>query len=312
MFALGDNLPTPCLNKVALATARACFDGNPLPQLRETDPTSLVFPGSDEFWMDAPSTFTVGKLDPLCASSQFSEELPKLPESLLKAEFETRTKLARSLSSGCLTEATAVSGSDEPFFQVLAKSFLATFQLDLHEFVMARLECRKFIFADATIRHEPNKLIKSSIWGPNLFPEGEVTSVMSEATRANQSLRARWGIPTYKRKTPESAGPQTRGGKRFRRHKRPHQAMVQAVPVSAVAQPSTSKSQPQQYVLVQPAAPSYVSSPAYNPTYEGRGFFHGLNRVARGGRGKAPYRGKSNTTPRGRGRGRGNKPAPSH
>ncbi|XP_066978802.1 uncharacterized protein [Macrobrachium rosenbergii] len=64
MFALGDNLPTPCLNKVALATAGACFDGNPLPQLRETDPTSWC---SREVmssgWMLRP-TFTVGKLDP--------------------------------------------------------------------------------------------------------------------------------------------------------------------------------------------------------------------------------------------------------
>ncbi|XP_066976430.1 uncharacterized protein [Macrobrachium rosenbergii] len=102
MFTLGEDLPTPCLDKIALATTRACLDGNPFPQLRETDPTSLVFPGSNEFWVDAPSTFTVGKLDPLCASTQFSEQLPKLPESLLKAEFETRTKLARSLSPAVL------------------------------------------------------------------------------------------------------------------------------------------------------------------------------------------------------------------
>ncbi|XP_066955440.1 uncharacterized protein [Macrobrachium rosenbergii] len=257
MFSLGDSIPTPCTTKIAELTHQAVMDGKPIPQLRETDPTSLLFPGDSEFWLGAPATFTVGKLDPECASTLFGEQLPKIPDALLKKEYEARCRLSRSIHSITISEVTALVYADEPLFQVLTKSLLASFQSDLYDYVVARQNCRKHIFANATIRHEPNRLIKSSIWGPNLFPEDEVNNVLAEATRANQSLRSRWGLP-FKRKSSETSGPQPKGRKRFRRfqgYQKPQaQTVLQAVPVWQIGQPSTSEAQPQQqYVLVQQA-----------------------------------------------------------
>ncbi|XP_066955826.1 uncharacterized protein [Macrobrachium rosenbergii] len=284
MFSVGDSIPTPCTTKIAELTLQAGIDGKPIPQLQETDPTSLLFPGDSECWLGAPATFTVGKLDPECASTLFSKQLPRIPDALLKTEFGARCRLSRSLHSVTISEVTALVYTDEPLFKVLTKSLLASFQSDLYDFVVARQNCRKHISADATIRHEPNRLMKSSIWGPNLFPEDEVNNVLAEATRANQSLRSRWGLP-FKRKSSETSGPQPKERKRFRRfqsYRKPQaQTVLQTVPVSQIGQPSTSKAQPQQqYVLMQPAQqasapPAFVTSPAFNASFENQGAFRG-------------------------------------
>lgn len=155
MFSTGDAIPTPCTTKIAELTLQAGLDGKPMPQLQETDSTSLLFPGDSECWLGAPATFTVGKLDPECASALFSEHLPRIPEALLKAEFEARCRLGRSLHAVTMSEVTALAYHDEPLFQVVTKSVLASFQSDLYDFVVARQNCRKHIFTETTIRHEP-------------------------------------------------------------------------------------------------------------------------------------------------------------
>ncbi|XP_066981300.1 uncharacterized protein [Macrobrachium rosenbergii] len=308
MFTVNEDVPTPCTSKVAELTLQAGTEEKPMPQLRETEPTSLLFPTDLECWTGAPETFTVGKLDSECASNLFSEQLPRLPESLIKAEYEARCRLSRSINSVTSVELTSAVYKDEPLFRVLTKSLLASFQSDLFDFIVARRNCRKFVLADATIRHEPNKLIKSSIWGTNLFPEDMVNSVISEASRANQNLRIRWGLP-FKRKSSEFSGPQPKGRKRSRRfhpYKAPQtQTIVQTVPVGQIAQPSTSKGHPQYVVLNQPAhhptgSTTYVS-PAFNPTYESQ-TFQGY-RQSKGNRGRGSFRSRSGPRLQSRGRG---------
>ncbi|XP_068202251.1 uncharacterized protein [Palaemon carinicauda] len=114
MFVIDEHTPTPCTTKIIEIAYQASKEEKPLPQLRETELTSLLFPGDHECWRNAPSTFTVGKLSPDCASTQFSERLPKLPESLIKIEFETRCRLSRSINSTALSEMTVATYDDEP------------------------------------------------------------------------------------------------------------------------------------------------------------------------------------------------------
>ncbi|XP_064109595.1 uncharacterized protein LOC135217560 [Macrobrachium nipponense] len=90
-----------------------------------------------------------------------------------------------------MAEMTALVYEQEPLFKVMAKSLLHTMQCDFYDFVIARCNCRKHVLAEATIRHEPNKIIASSIWGTDLFPTPVVDEVLYEASKVNQSLRVR-------------------------------------------------------------------------------------------------------------------------
>ncbi|XP_064100400.1 uncharacterized protein LOC135211154 [Macrobrachium nipponense] len=248
MFTTDDENPLPFTSKVAELTLQAVTREEPMPQLRETDPTSLLLPGREDLWEDLPATFSVGKLKPDCAITLFSERLPKLSDALIQAEFDAKTRLARSLNSLVMTETAAREYAQEPLLKVIAKSLLLGMQCDLYDFAVARRNCRKHVLSEATIRHEPNKLLASSIWGADLFPASAVNEVQSEASRLNQSIILRWGIP-FKRKS-ESSPSSFRARKRQRKFQ-PFQVpqqhpVLQAVPVQQVSQPSTSKAQPHQ------------------------------------------------------------------
>ncbi|XP_064111315.1 translation initiation factor IF-2, mitochondrial-like [Macrobrachium nipponense] len=200
-FAMSNNkaqvegqTPTPCTTKVVDLALQAAMEDKPMPQLRETELTSLLFPGDPECWVTPPATFTTGKLNIDCASTQFSDKLPRLPESLVRIEYEARTRLSRSINSATMAEMASLVYQDESLFKILTKSLLLTLQSDAYDFAVARRNCRKHVLSEATIRHEPNKLIKASIWGPDLFPEDIVNSVLGEAARVNQSLKVRWGL----------------------------------------------------------------------------------------------------------------------
>ncbi|XP_064116856.1 uncharacterized protein LOC135222647 [Macrobrachium nipponense] len=286
MFVAPDNIPTPCTSKIAELTLQAGMEDKPMPQLKETEATSLLFPRDLECWGGAPATFTVGKLNRDCAMTQFGELLPRIPDTMLKAEFEARCRLSRSINSVTIAELTASVFAEEPLFRVLTKSMLQAYLSDLYDFIVARRACRKHVFANASIRHEPNKLINASIWGANIFPEDMVNSVLSEAARANQSLHDRWGLH-FKRKF-EALGPHAK------RRRRPGncqsfqtsqpQAVVQTVPVSQISKPSTSKAQPQeQFVLLQSQPTQQPSSSAYRQRAGSRVLSRG--RGFRGGRG---------------------------
>ncbi|XP_064115335.1 uncharacterized protein LOC135221572 [Macrobrachium nipponense] len=99
MFTTDVGNPLPFTSKVAELTLQAVTREEPMPQLRETDPTSLLLPGREDLWEDLPATFSVGKLKPDCAITLFSERLPRLSDALIQAEFDAKTRLARSLNS---------------------------------------------------------------------------------------------------------------------------------------------------------------------------------------------------------------------
>ncbi|XP_068217558.1 uncharacterized protein [Palaemon carinicauda] len=315
MFLVDEQTPTPCVTKMVELALQAVTEDKPLPQLRETDPTSLLFPSDNECWLNIQSTFTSGKLSADCASTQFSERLPRLPETLIRLEFESRSRFSRSLNISTMAEMFSLTYDEEHSFKVMTKATLQSLLADCYDFLVTKRRCRKHVLSEATIRHEPNKLIKASAWGPDLFPEDMVNSVLSEAARVNQSLKVRWGL-TPKRKF-EQSSIHSRGRKRLRPYsstqfRQPIQ-VVQSAPVSQGIQPSTSKSQPQvKYVLVpeNQVASNSFTSPVYNPVYESRFSSQGYQRGrGPGSRGSFQNRSKGRYFSRGKGSrgGRGGK-----
>ena len=66
------------------------------------------------------------------------------------------------------------------------------------------------VFASETVRHEPDRLINSSIWSESLFPAGIVKEIRDTAAKADKSLIQKWGMhPTEfdKRKGYGDMGP---------------------------------------------------------------------------------------------------------
>ncbi|XP_068248914.1 uncharacterized protein [Palaemon carinicauda] len=297
IFTTASSITLPLIDKVTELTIQAVKEGSTMPALKETDPTSLLIPSTSATWDDASSTFTVGKLDPDCASTLFSEKLPRLLESLLKTEFETRNRLARSLHS---IESLASVYPMETLFRVFTKNLLLSYQVDLHDFWSARVSCRKFVLSEASIRHEPNRLIASSSWGKNLFPQDEVNKVLQDAARANQNLQVRWGLTT-KRKIESHKQTFFKKKQRFTPYKTNQGHFHQSsVPHTSTQSSSASTSQqqapPQQvvYLTAPPGTqpnPTWMSSPAYNPSYEPSGSFRGHQRGSYRGRGQFRHRG---------------------
>ncbi|XP_064089448.1 uncharacterized protein LOC135203593 isoform X1 [Macrobrachium nipponense] len=206
IYVTEEESPLPFTTKLMKTTMQAAMKDEPLPQLKEADPTSPLFPAFGDLWENLPATFTVGKLKPDCAMEQLGEKLPRLPDNLIQAEFDARTRLGRTLNSLVITEEAALTYASEPLFKILAKSQMQTVQADAYDFIVARRNCRKHVLQEATIRHEPNRLLASNIWGADLFPESSVNEVHHEASRLNQSLRARWGISAKrKQENPSSS-----------------------------------------------------------------------------------------------------------
>ena len=107
----------------------------------------------------------MGKLSADCFSQQFNESLPKLPESLITREFDTRTRLAQSLHTFTLTKYMLSRDPGYNLLKVLVKSLVNTLKNDLSDFMQARRACRKHVFSSAEIRHEPTRLINGPFWG---------------------------------------------------------------------------------------------------------------------------------------------------
>ena len=64
----------------------------------------LLFPGDPTIRDGVFQTLSVGQLPPDCASVQFNEDLPKVPDPLVKVEFEAHSGLESTLSSFTLEE----------------------------------------------------------------------------------------------------------------------------------------------------------------------------------------------------------------
>ena len=76
---------------------KAVVQERPLPNFEEVKPVSLLVPAKTGDWTDVEMMFTVQKLAPDCANRQLHETLPLLSESLIKKEWETKERLARSM-----------------------------------------------------------------------------------------------------------------------------------------------------------------------------------------------------------------------
>ena len=187
-------------------------------------------------------TFVPKKLASDIASKQLKENLPHLPESLLKKEWEARESLARSLAHQTTLETCLHMDIENSMYAVLAKQHMWSFLRDVDVFIKARKACRVHVLANARVRHEANQLIHSSPWGTDLFPAAVVKSVLDKAANENRSLLDRW-----------DARPKFGGKKRSMNFQQGKQ----------------KKSRPYkpQYRVSEPAPNSSVS-PATNPRFE--------------------------------------------
>ena len=297
-FLAPDDMIFPFASKSADVVAKACVQDKALPALEECKAPSLLLPNDSEFWVGVHETFEVGKLPNNIASTQFDERLPLIPDDLLKAEFHAKERLSRSLAQQTLIETMIGNYENAECFKVLAKNNLAIFHQDLFDFMVARRACRKHVLANAKVRHEPKRLIDSSIWGKHLFPEAIVSEILDKAAQENRSLLEKWDL-TNKRKSHPNYGPQAK-----RSRPRPQKSGPQrtGVPRQQVMQPQQVVALPQQQYV--------VTSPAFQPQYEQRTTtflaapaFRGQGKGFKRG-GRSAGRGKSNRGQRG-GRGSG-------
>ena len=89
-----------------------------------------------------------------------------------------------------------VKRDDYDALRLIAKTHSLSFAKALFRFGEARRTCRKLVFASATVKHEPERLINSSIWGESLFPDTILKEIRDNAAKADKSLMAKWGMPT--------------------------------------------------------------------------------------------------------------------
>lgn len=287
MFA-AEATPIPFLSKVLESVTEALNDNKPCPSLKEADYTSLVFPGEAGAWKGVTATFTSGRLAANCASVQFNEDFPKLTDALIKNEFETRSRLMRTLHLLTLTEVMRQENSEVEHFSILAKAQINSAAHDLYDFGLARRACRKYVLHFAKLRHEPTKLIMSSLWGESLFPGELVSEMVEAAAHAGQSLHTRWDIPVMRR-------PNTFGKSKARNKWRsfrvtPYPEQTQFKNYAGQSMPSTSRAPVQAGPFTGPSQPVVLfppyPSPVTNQTYE-RQTFQGQRYVrGRGGRGR--------------------------
>ena len=154
-------------------------------------------------------------------------------------------------------------------WKVMTKILSASLQTDHFDFIIARRQCRQHVLYQATVRHEPNRLIASSVWGPSLFHEDVVKEILDSAAHSNMNLRTKWKL-SFKRKSTEGQGAQPKNRHRRRQasgqpstggsHQQHSQAQKAAAPSQpTLVVPCSSTGQPlaiqqMQYVMVNPPA----------------------------------------------------------
>ena len=231
MYTAPDRQIFPYAEKVFLSLKAAWReDKGRFPFLKEYDAVSLLCPSPSEDWKDCFSTFKAGRLPTTVARDLFHENLPLIPAKYLREEFESRSDLARALSVQAMTEFSIsrnkaveipeglpdnakplveIKKDDYDALRLIAKTHSLAFAKALFRFGEARRTCRKLVFASATVKHEPERLINSSIWGESLFPEAIVQEIKKNAEKADKSLMSKWGMPSFdnKRKGQGEMGP---------------------------------------------------------------------------------------------------------
>ena len=150
-------------------------------------------------WENVEETFVQRHLEKDAGVTLFGEPcLSILPKSLLDQEFECRARLSDTLHMQTMLEASMLETFGTPMqnrFMMMAKLHLRMFLRDVYAFFRARKACREHVLSKATVRHEPERLINSSPWGKNLFPQGLVDGIKESLVKDNTSLSARWKIP---------------------------------------------------------------------------------------------------------------------
>ena len=131
IFLTSPSSYNPFSTKVAEAVYEAVKEDKKSLSLREEEVTSLLLPADSEVWEGVEATFKEGKLSADCASVQFKEDLPKLPESMIEAEFSYRSRLERTLNSFTLAESLMLQHEEIETLKVLVKSMVASLRQDL-------------------------------------------------------------------------------------------------------------------------------------------------------------------------------------
>ena len=305
MFLASQDRVFPFASKVFSAVEKALQEDKPCPVLEEHKRTSMFLPNDSEAWNKVGETFSVGKLAPEVGAKQLQENLPYLFEEIMKAELEAKTRLSNSLSFQCVLESSLDSipfkDDRENIFTCLAKQHSAVLKDDLYAFGMARRACRKHVLRNAKVRHEPSKLINSSIWGKDLFPDDVVKEVIAQATRESKTLVEKWDAIPPKRKAAnqQGQGKKKKSRPNFFRQRQPQQQQQQQQ--QQQPQQQQFQGQPQH----QPQVSGQRQSPAYNQKREDQGKSSYSNRR---GRGRQPFR-RGRGGSRGRGQRGNNKPS---
>ena len=213
MFIADPATPFPFTGKALEANLKRWREKKDKPPvLKESESLSLLCPADRPEWAHCDRTFRPEKLEATVAQKQFGVALPLLPDNLIKVEFEARSRLALIMGASTMTEAMIslypISGIDHPrgsdalklecagyWARLVAKSQFRLVLDAIAEFGDARRACRTFVFKQATVRQEPDRLIESSIWGEFLFPEDLVKEVKDEACKQEKALLRKWGFP---------------------------------------------------------------------------------------------------------------------
>ena len=213
-----DSMLFPFASKILKANIKNWKDKkDKKPALKEFDAVSLLVPNDSTEWAECDKTFRPEKLDKRIAQKQFDEPLPLIPEDLLKKEYETRKRFIAALRTKTMAEYAMnrfpVSGNVRDkevevvgvelageFFKLLSKQHCEQFSAALYDWGQAKRACRKYILKTATVRHEPERLINSSLWGEHLFPEDLVKEISERAANLDKSLMTKWGMRFFSKR----------------------------------------------------------------------------------------------------------------
>ena len=97
----------------------------------------------------------MNRLAPNRAPTHLNGDMPKTPDSIIEAEFELRSRLARTLHFPSLAERGIFRYPELEFMKVWMKSMVCPRCHDLFEFAVARHNCSKHAPQHTSIRQEP-------------------------------------------------------------------------------------------------------------------------------------------------------------
>ena len=115
-------------------------------------------------------------------------------------EFAISHNKAKEIPEGLAENAKSlidIKRDDYDALRLIVKTHSLAFAKALFCFGEARRICRKLVFASPTVKHDPERLINSSIWSESLFPEAIIKEIKDNAEKADKSLMSKWGMPAF-------------------------------------------------------------------------------------------------------------------